>query len=212
MTQTNRDSVITNWKISRRSIEPWPYQKEFLAWLGVNKNALPFTTNNLVITAGYIGFKLVGLSSLLRVMLFDKRIKVVVYWGSHELDSLIDFSMEPAMSGDGFVCRHCLRDGRDNNYPSLAAMREDHLYLPFLFWTSSVLPKAEQLEIVQFTGGATTVRLYPYSYETPSIHVDDFMSQLEMKFEMRSYRGNKVTSFYYAPLFDEPVEIEKYIL
>ena len=201
--------------LSRPHGQRWSYQEDFLDWLADNQKYFRFAPQELVVTPGFVAFRLAGLSPLLRVSVFDSRIRVEAYWGSLYLGDLIEFSMQPAPGpAELFLCWHCEQlENAERLYPDLASMRREHLYLPFLLWLDEALPEGEELEIVQFKNGYTTVRLFPYSYRTPSLHFEDFMEQLEMKFALRPYdhspfAGRNIGGFCYVPLFDAPENID----
>jgi hypothetical protein len=202
-------------KLGRSPRVCWPYQQLFLDWLAENRGNFFYPRTLPVVTPGYIAFGLQGLSPLLRVKVFDQQISVEVQHCGHRLCSLAEFTMQAVVGPEGsFYCASCDQEGEPRLYPTLESMRREHLYAPLLRWIAEVLPAGKWIEIVQFRGGGTTARLFPYTYSTPSLHFDDFMDQLEMKYELcntTDYRQENIAGFFYAPLFGEPSKLQRFM-
>lgn len=190
----------------------WPYQQVFMTWLAENRGNFAYAPTAAVVTPGYVAFGLEGVSPLLRVKVFDCRVSVEVQDQGRRLSSLAAFEIEPATALAGvYYCTIC---GTDRLYPTLECLRREHLYAPLLRWIAEVLPTGKFIEIVQFKNGGTTARQFPYTYSTPAFHFDDFMDQLEMKYELlsaSSYWSGEVAGFYYAPMFAEAPQLRRFI-
>lgn len=201
-----------------------PYQEDFLRWLDESQQYMKYAPQDVVVMPGSVAFSLAGLSSLLRVQVFDNSVCVEVQYRGLLLTELIRFSMTPAFHEESgrFYCEHCLHhEGNDRLYPNREIMAREHLYLPLFRWLTENLDEREFIEIVQFQTGAITARQWPYSYSTQSMHFEDFWEQLETKFELMMYShfkkdyrhddDQRIAGFYFASLFDKPVALTRFI-
>lgn len=199
-----------------KTFDRWPYQEDFLGWLADNREHLAFPVEDLTVTRGSVAFFLGGINRLLRVQIYANAVCVEVQHRGLKLSELIRFSMMPADDErTGWLyCTHCLEHGDDRLYPDRAIMAQEHLYLPLMRWLKEDMPEQDWIEIVQFVSGGVTAKQWPYSYSTPSLHFQDFMSQLEMKFEMALLYPcdyHQFAGFYFAPLVGESPRLQDFI-
>ena len=98
-----------------------------------------------------------GLHPAIAIIVSANDLRVTVEQDGETLDTLLWLEMSPARRGNAYVCTLCETES-PKRFASLAELREDHLYTPFLDWCQQALASATHLEILH-TPGVTAAKL-----------------------------------------------------
>lgn len=141
---------------------------ELSEWL-TDTRAL-WTVNLRLVCAGHEMRLIVpGMHRLLSIRVTPLSLRVSVGGKGHVLDTLLWLDMRPRRTQTGFVCLLCgAKGGGDGNefhtsgFPSLKALRRDHLLEPFRIWWEKHALRSAQL-VLQWSPGASQARLLPFA-------------------------------------------------
>ena len=78
----------------------------------------------------------------LGAFLSSRELTVFVDWEGQNWDSPLSLDVTPRRSGGGYICECCKPEGR-TVFPTLDALRGDHLFEPFLAWVNEELAAAD---------------------------------------------------------------------
>jgi hypothetical protein len=130
--------------------------QELAGWLERTSRQWPWRPR-LRLTTRDVRIRLEGLHPALSIRVTSTELCVSVDWHGCQLDTLLWLDMAPLRVDGVYVCTLCTQPNPET-FESLAAMRQDHLYQPLLWWCQQTLAFASHVEVYQ-QSGACTARL-----------------------------------------------------
>ena len=131
-------------------------RQELAGWLERTSGQWPWRPR-LRLTPRDVRIRLEGLHPALSIRVTWTGLRVSVDWHGRHLDTLLWLDMAPLRVDGVYVCTLCTQPNPET-FESLAAMRQDHLYLPLLRWCQQTLAFASHVEVYR-QSGACTARL-----------------------------------------------------
>lgn len=174
------------------------YQRDFKNWLSENRDQFLVKPLNPKATVRYVSLSFQNMSPVLRIKIYETELAVIITWENKFFDMIFDEDMVPIRTGNRYRCRLC--EESEETFQDLAAMRRDHLYLPFLKWCNERLFTAKLLRM-SWDNGSSGVDL---KRETDSLKENEVVTPFlrsKQKNRQRICRRRESIIFY-LPVFD----------
>lgn len=130
--------------------------QDFIPWMEAHRDEVPWKFH-LLTKRHHVRVFLEGLHPAIVITVSAHELRITVEQDEEILDTLLWLEMSPARRGNAYVCTLCEPES-PKRFASLAELREDHLYTPFLDWCQQALARATHLEILH-TPGVTAAKL-----------------------------------------------------
>ena len=125
-------------------------RQELAGWLERTLRQWPWRPR-LLLTPRDVRIRLEGLHTALSIRVTSTDLCVSVDRHGRHLDTLLWLDMTPLCVDGVYVCTLCTQPNPET-FESLAAMRQDHLYLPLLRWCQQTLAFASHVEVYRQSG------------------------------------------------------------
>ena len=114
----------------------------------------------LRLTTRDVRIRLEGLHPALSIRVTSTDLCISVDRHGRHLDTLLWLDMAPLCVDGVYVCTLCTQPNPET-FENLAAMRQDHLYLPLLRWCQQTLAFASHLEVYRQRGVCIAKLVWP---------------------------------------------------
>lgn len=192
----------------------WQYQRDFLNWLEASGEQFLFKPIIESVTIGYVRLSFKGIRRNVMAKLFEDKVEIEFCdENMSRMTLLYRYSSSTFVTKEGkYGCSECDYSGEDVSFPTVIALREDHIYIPLLTWVNS-LKDARWVEIVTFDGDKKFARVYPRSHNRHIWHLEEFMEFDDYCFSMFDtatvrYGINGVKYFTLEALFSDQLKGE----
>lgn len=134
------------------------YQRDFMNWLEESRDQFVVEPLKPRATVHYVRLRFPNMTPVLSLEIRCDSIMVIVTWRKQFFDIILELDMYPVWDGNAYRCGLC--EDSKRTFQSLAAMRKDHLYKPFLQWCNEQFLTSRWLKMVMAGGstGATLIR------------------------------------------------------
>lgn len=130
--------------------------QDFIPWLEARRGEIPWRFH-FQRKRHLVHVFLEGLHPAISITVRANALLVTVEQHKEIMDALLWLEISPERRGNAYICTLCNPESA-KPFASLAEMRQDHLYTPFLDWCQQTLAHATHLELLR-APGVTSAKL-----------------------------------------------------